>query len=236
MRATPTFHWRIPALHTPPTHPAQRRRRAGRKGLTLLETLMALTIVGVGVLAFVDAQSAFTRSNAWSSQSATAMLLANEVREFSRKVSRHDPVTSIEVVNSALTGWGSEDGELTATDIDDLDDLDGVTFGEGGTYEGPINAEGEVIPAIDLAGVVQTTDGTTIIPLRGWTQRVIVDKVDPYNFATIRADSYQQAATASLPFIAVNDFPVRVTVIVEYQSLTDTQPREVTRLTWVVPR
>ncbi|HEX2838037.1 MAG TPA: prepilin-type N-terminal cleavage/methylation domain-containing protein [Phycisphaerales bacterium] len=213
-----------------------KRNRQHRKGLTLLETMMALTIIGVGVLAFVDAQAAFTRSNAWSSQSATAMLLANEIREFTRKLSRHDPVTGLELDNGTLRGWAMESAEVDATDIDDVDDLDGATFGNGGTFEGPIDAEGNVIPSIDLSGVIQTDEDDNIIPLQGWRQRVIVEKVDPYNFLTVRADNYQQAQSASLPFIAVDEFPLRVTVIVEYQSLTDIDPKEVTRLTFIVPR
>lgn len=197
---------------------------------------MALTIIGVGVLAFVDAQGAFTRSNAWSSQSATAMLLANEVREFTRKLSRHDPVTGLELRNGVLNGWGMENGEVDASDIDDVDDLDGVTFGNGGTFEGPIDAEGNVIPSINISGDIQMDENQDVIPLQGWRQRVVVEKVDPYNFLNTRADSYQQAASASLPFIAVDQFPLRVTVVVEYQSLTDVNPQEVTRLTFIVPR
>ena len=217
----------------PRSFPVQRR---ARQGLTLLETLMALTIVGVGVLAFVDAQASFIKSNSWSSQSATAMLLANEVREFSRTRTRHDPVTGLEIVSGSLVGWAGEAGEASTDAIDDIDDLDGIVFGEGGTYEGPINAEGQIIPQIDISGIVQTDINTDIVPLQGWRQRVVVEKVDPYNFATPRADNYQQTATASLPFIGVDDFPLRVTVIVEYQSPTDVAPSEVTRLTWVVPR
>src|SRR4051812_41036160 len=108
-------------------------RAAGRGAFTLLETMMALVIIGVGVLAFVDAQSSFARSNAWSSQAATGMLLANEVREFSRRLTRHDPVTGLILTGSGasvvLQGWGREPGEVTVGDIDDLDDLDGVRFG-----------------------------------------------------------------------------------------------------------
>src|SRR6185295_13822857 len=109
------------------------RRSSARRAFTLLETMMALIIIGVGVLAFVDAQTSFARSNNWSSQAATGYLLANEVREFSRHLKRHDPVTGLVIVGSGasqtLVGWGREGGELTVDDIDDLDDLDGVTFG-----------------------------------------------------------------------------------------------------------
>ena len=59
------------------------------QGFTLLETMLALVIIGVGVLAFVDAQTSFIRSNNWSSQAATGMLLANEIRELTRTLPRH---------------------------------------------------------------------------------------------------------------------------------------------------
>src|SRR5262245_48150477 len=128
------------------------------RAFTLLETMMALVIIGVGVLAFVDAQASFTRSNNWSSQAATGYLLANEVREFTRHLKRHDPVTGLVLVTSGgsqvLQGWGRENNELTIDDLDDLDDLDGVTFGLGGTYAGPIDAFGHVIPQIGPDGAI----------------------------------------------------------------------------------
>jgi hypothetical protein len=195
---------------------------------------MALVIIGVGVLAFVDAQSSFIRSNGWSSQAATGMFLAQEIREFSRSFRRHDPVTGLHLESGTLIGWGRETAEVATSDLDDLDDLDGVTFGLGGTFTGPINAAGEVIPEIDLTGIVETESGVTV-PLQGWTQRITVEKVDPYNFTLARLDEYEQAATAQLPSITVDKFPLRVTVVVEYQGVTDATATEITRLTWVVP-
>ncbi len=206
-----------------------------RRAFTLLEAMMALVIIGVGVLAFVDAQSAFTRSNSWSSQSATGMLLANEVREFSRRLSRHDPVTGLTIdAGGALQGWGREAGEVDVSDIDDLDDLDALRFGQGGNFAGPIDAFGEVIPEVTLNGDIETLEGQ-VVPMQGWSQRVIVEKVDPYNFSTVRAHSYQQVAGGGLPAVRVDSFPLRITVIVEYQPVGSTQAQEITRLTWVVP-
>src|SRR5438105_7251029 len=117
------------AMGTALTHSqrAYSRSRAPA-GFTLLETMMALVIIGVGVLAFVDAQASFTKSNNWSSQAATGMLLANEVREFSRRLPRHDPVTGLILTGNGASvvvqGWGRDAGEVTVDDIDDLDDLD----------------------------------------------------------------------------------------------------------------
>ena len=73
---------------------AQRRivRHHHRRGFTLIETALATVIIGVGVLALVDSQAAFLASNAWSTQTATANYLANEIREMTRRLPKHDPV------------------------------------------------------------------------------------------------------------------------------------------------
>ncbi len=233
---------------------ASLRARAGalpaRAAFTLLETMLALIIIGVGILAFIDAQAAFTTSNNWSSQAGTAMLLANEIREMTRRLPRHDPVTGlwIDAANgNALRGWGRETGEVLPADIDDIDDLDGISFGATGIMGGPVDAFGDVVPAVGLDGTIITTGSPgTMTPrqiirsgiartLEGWTQRVTVDKVDPYNFSTVRADNYARASSAQLPAIPVDSFPLKVTVIVEHQGVNDAGPREITRVSWVVP-
>jgi prepilin-type N-terminal cleavage/methylation domain-containing protein len=223
-------------------HSSRTRRRpaAARSAFTLLETMMALVIVGVGVVAFVDAQASFIRSNAWSSHAATGMLLANEVREMSRRLARHDPVTGLTIATgtggaTSAVGWGRESGEAIVEDFDDLDDLDGLVFGLGGTLPGPVDAFGQIVqevgpdgePVLDSEGQPRT--------LEGWSQRISVTKVDPYNFGLARSAAYEQTANAQLPAIRVNQFPLRVTVVVEYTGPYDTQPSEVTRMTWVVP-
>ncbi|MFZ4572946.1 MAG: type IV pilus modification PilV family protein [Phycisphaerales bacterium] len=214
-------------------------RSHDRKAFTLLETMMALVIIGVGVLAFVDAQAAFQASNNWSSRAATGMLLANEIREMTRRLPRHDPVTglNVTVVNGAsvVTGWGSEDGEVTIDDIDDLDDLDGLVFGVDGDFPGPIDAFGDAVADVDLQGDVRLDENDELITLRGWTQSVTVEKVDPYNFTTVREASYSQAAGAQLPTISADRFPVRVTVAVFYLDPSTQESTEVSRLTWVIP-
>lgn len=238
MRSAWRAPWKNPRVLARAAQLAGRAGAAPRRGgFTLLETMMALVIIGVGILAFIDAQSAFNQSNGWSSHTGAGMLLANEVREMVRRLPRHDPVTGLFLQGSGagavLRGWGRETGEVTAQDIDDIDDLDGVTFGNGGTFPGPIDAFGNVIPAVDDSGNI-VMNGANALPMEGWRQRVIVEKCDPYNFNTIRADNYVQTASGSLPAIGVDGFPLKVTVIVEYQSLTDVAPQEITRATWVV--
>lgn len=211
--------------------------KVARRGFTLLETSLALVIVGVGVLAFVEAQTAFIRQNNWSSEAATAAYLANEIRELSRRLPRHDPVIGlyIDAANgNRLVGWGLERSGSTLADINDIDDLDGMTFGEGGTFAGPINAMGEVIPAITVDGDEITGVGGTPQSLAGWSQRVYVEKVDPLNFGTARSDAYLEAASGNNPGRTVDQFPLRVTVVVMYQGPTDGEPQEITRVMWVV--
>ena len=58
------------------THARSLVRRSGAGGFTLIETAMATVIIGVGVLALVEAQTAFLKSNTWTSQAATATYLA----------------------------------------------------------------------------------------------------------------------------------------------------------------
>ncbi len=215
------------------------RRQSGGRAFTLLETMMALVIIGVGVLAFVDAHASFSRSNGWSSQAATGMLLANEIREMTRRLPRHDPVTGLTLSggggSAVVAGWGREATEVAISDIDDLDDLDGMTFGAGGTFAGPIDGFGNLVQEISPEGMVVidpvTGEGAA---LPGWTQSVVVQKVDPYNFNTIRNPNYVQDAGGAYPAINVDEFPVRVTVTVRYQGAGDTQAIEITKLTWVV--
>lgn len=215
-------------------------RRSRRGGFTLIETAIAAVIIGVGVVAIIESQQAFLRSNGWSSHVATATYLANEIRELTRNNPRHDPVTGLFLGQTggggtALVGWGPEPGEVQITDLDDMDDFDDLAFGPGGDYPGPIDAFGNVIPKVMPDGTIVLDDQGEPVPMEGWAQRVVVEKVDPFNYSTVRGDDYEEPARAGFPGRAVDQFPLRVTVFVTYQGPFDSQPRQITQVSWIVP-
>ena len=168
-----------------------------RRGFTLIEAALATVIVGTGVLAIVFAQQTFHRQNDWAQRSAVAMRLAGEIRELAINLPRHDPVTGLEF-------WGPEATEVTLVDWDDVDDLDDAVF-SGDIGNGPINALRDVLPDFP-----------------GWSQRVVVTNVDPFDLSTTVADGASEM--------------LRVTVVVSFQGVDDLEPAEITRLTWIQPR
>lgn len=213
--------------------------RGAPRAFTLLETALALVIVMVGVLAIMEAQTSFIRSNTWSSHEATATYLASEIRERLRQLPRHDPTTGLSFQgppgSQVLVGVGPETGEITVGDMDDIDDYNQVLFGLNGTHPGPIDAFGTIIPQIDPDGFVVLGAGGQPEPLQGWSQYVEVQKVDPYHLSNPRA--WEDVDNPNLPFPGrtVDDFPLQVTVTIFYQGIYDPAPDIVTRMTWIAP-
>jgi type II secretory pathway pseudopilin PulG len=208
----------------------------GAPGFTLIETALATVVIGVGVLAMVDAQQAFINANRWSSHAASATFLANEIREYTRRLPKHDPVVGLHLDGGTLDGWGPDAGETTVADFDDLDDFDGLTFSFVGTagfadgdLPGPIDAFGDVIPEISAVGDEDEDAG-----MFGWSQTVIVQKLDPFDFATTVADAAFSDGSAA-PRRAVDEYPLRVTVEVRYQGVNDVNATLVTSVSWIVP-
>ncbi len=207
------------------------RHRGG--GFTLLETALALVILGVGVLAMVEAQASFIQSNLWSSHAASGNFLAQEVREYTRSMSRHDPVRGLDEDVSFV--FGPESGELTVDDFDDLDDLDGMRFGFGGDMPGPINALGEVIPEINIDGTISLDSDGLAVPMRGWAQTLIVEKVEPFDSSWVRGDEYsRESEEDGLPPLGRESFPLRVTVVVTFTPSSG-EEHEMARVSWIVP-
>jgi len=217
-----------------------------------METALATVIIGVGVLAVMQAQQSFLQQNNWSTNSSTATYLANEIREMSSVFPRHDRFSggiffATPGDPATFTGWGPETGEMLTQDIDDLDDLDGAVFGSATTfptgftmtrrYPGPINAFGDVIPETMYDGTTETFTpvGSQVpvdVPMRGWTQIVQVNKVDPYDLGTNVANS-AELVSAGQVLRRVDRYPLRVTVTVLYSPDANTPAVEVTSINWV---
>lgn len=222
-------------------HRNRARRVTAPGGFTLIEASLATVIIGVGVLAMVDAQSSFIVSNQWSSHAATATFLANEIREMTRSLPKHDPVVGLFLEDqgdgtTTLLGWGPEQGETTLADFDDIDDFDGVVFSWIGTPDlvngdlpGPVNAFREVIPGLTIEG--QETEETML----GWTQTVIVRKVHPFDFSQELANDFAELPSGAFPGRTVDQYPLRVTVQVHYQSLSQIEASLIAEVTWIVP-
>lgn len=230
-------------------HRVAAARRAGRaraaRGFTMLETMLTLMIVTVGVASVFDAYSSFTTTNTWSTQAATGTFLASEIRELTRGLPRHDPVTGLEIdTNGALSGWGIEPGELGALDFDDLDDFDGVVFAFDGApldpllvpvggprLPGPIDGAGDPITDFALVGV--DTDGNAT-PF-GWVQVVEVEKVRPFDYTTAVTDATRVLPGLGVPGREVDEYPIRVTVTVLYRDRRANQAQRIAEVSWVVP-
>jgi hypothetical protein len=226
----------------------KRRARHERRAFTLFEAALATVIVGTGVMAIMEAQQAFLQKNAWSTHTSTAMFLANEIREMTRNMPRHDQFSGglyfeDPVAHAVFQGWGPELNELTAADFDDIDDFDGVVFGNApnlpgavnAAYPGPINAFTDVLPQISWNGAVVVDQNGDPISLQGWTQYIEVDKVDPSDFTVLQADDFFVPAVGTTPEREVDDFPIRVKVTILYQSINDLQAQVISEVSWIVP-
>ena len=142
----------------------KRRNNTLRRGFWLIESAVAIAVVGIGVVAVVGSQQAWHIQAVESEELATGMRLATEIREMTLLLPASDPITG-------TSTWGVEFGEVLPDDIDDLDDLDGAVFSQP-LASGPIDAT-----------------GTTVVGMEGWVQRINVDCVDPYDITQTVPDS-----------------------------------------------
>ena len=141
----------------------KRNRTTTRRGFWLVESAIAIAVVGIGIVAIVGSQQAWHIQAVASEELATGMRLATEIREMSLLLPANDPITG-------ASSWGSESGEIIPVDLDELDDLDDAIFSEaGGT--GPIDATGAII-----------------VGMEDWEQRIRVECVDPFDVTSVVPD------------------------------------------------
>ena len=91
--------------------------RSTRRGFWLVESAVAIAVIGIGVVAVVGSQQAWHIQSVASEELAAGMRLATEIRELSLLLPATDPITG-------NTTWGVELGEVLPVDADDLDDLE----------------------------------------------------------------------------------------------------------------
>lgn len=231
-----------------------RDRGGARRGFTLMETMLAVTIIGVGVVAIVYAQRHFLYQNMWSSHAATATYLGSELRERMRTLPRHDRFSGglyfVDPGNAeTLTGWGPEEGEDDPADFDDIDDFSNAVFGgaadlpewlieEGFTrYPGPIDALALLIPHTNWDGSMQTVEveGETVtVGMQGWTQVVRVQKVNPSDITTPVEPSATEVDASSSVVRAVDEYPLLVSVTLIYDGVDSANAPKITDVSWVV--
>lgn len=225
------------------------RRPRPRPAFTLIETMFAIVIIGLGVVVILRTMMAFLTNNMWSTHSATATYLAGEIREMTRSMPRHDRFAgglyfTDDAGNAVLNGWGIEQASPLVADINDIDDLDGAVFGNPGAVplsfteaqrfpEGPVNAFGEVITQTNYDGSTQTIvidEEEVELAMQGWSQLVTVEKLDPYDFSVVVPDDTFIDGQRD-----VDEYPLRVTVTVIYEGVfADEAPIEQT-ISWIVP-
>jgi len=237
-------------------HPGRARlsgaaaRAAHRAAFTLIETMFAVIIIGLGVVVILQSMMHFLYSNMWSTHSATATYLAQEIRELTRALPNHDRFSGgIYFLNPAdpntLQGWGLEETNPQIADINDIDDLDGLVFGNATTFPdgfvlqrrfpGPINSFGEVISEINYDGsaeMIEIEGEAVPVSMRGWSQLVTVQKVDPYDYSIV----VPRATFENVPGgRKVDQYPLRVTVTVVYDGIWDDHAPPMSQISWVVP-
>ncbi len=166
----------------------KQKLKVKRRGFWLVESAVAIAVVGVGVVAVVGSHQAWHIQAVESEKLATGMRLASEIREMSLLLPANDPITG-----SAT--WGVELGEFIPADLDDLDDLDGAVFAE-----------------MDGTGPLDAT-GTTIIGMDDWEQRVQVQCVDPFDVTNVVPDGSSEVVRISVTVMCGTEEIARLTWI-----------------------
>ncbi len=134
-----------------------RPQMGGRCGFTLIETAVAIVVVGLGVAAILVSTAAGSRANNHGKKLTQATFLAQEVREWTLRLpfSDQDPADA--------NNPPGPDGTDPQTFVDDLDDLLGNDR-TGVTYDPPRSGTCPGIPTNYL--------GDPIGDMVGWSQHI----------------------------------------------------------------
>jgi prepilin-type N-terminal cleavage/methylation domain-containing protein len=157
------------------TQQPRTNRRPRRRGFTLIETALTVTIVGVAIVSLVQLLAAGTVANVDSAELTTGVTLARNVREFSLRLAFMDPTTP--------STWGLDAGESAAdpTTFDDSNDLAGRTFSP------PIDSAGKKLTGFDDWS--QVTSVVTVDPSRLTT--AVPNGTTPANRITVTVYHHQ---------------------------------------------
>ncbi|GEM_PF-196524 len=238
---------------TSPTRIVRAARRAPglvrtRRGFTLIETMFAIVILGLGVVVILRSMMTFLYHNMWSTHSATATYLAGEVREMTRNMPRHDRFSggiyfTVDDDPTTLAGWGPEEDEFSAEDIDDIDDLDGLVLGDTNSFPpgfifrrrlpGPVNAFGEIVSETLYDGSIERVDvdGEMVdVSMRGWSQVIQVRKLNPTDYSATENDN-----AFVLGVREVDEYPLLVSVTIVYEGVFEEDAPVTQTISWVVP-
>jgi len=107
------------------------------RGFSLIETLIAAALIGIGVAAMLVATKSATQVNAAGQEITQAGYLAQEIREWTLKLPFIDPDPG------DASNPPGPDGSDPQVFVDDLDDLMNVT------YSPPRDANGNAIAGMD---------------------------------------------------------------------------------------
>jgi len=152
-----------------------------RRGFTLIEASLAVTIVGTAILAMMQLFATCTQHNRAGASMTTALYLANNIQEAVADLPFNDPV-------GGKSNFGKETGETLAT-FDDIDDFNGYSSTP------PIDSQRTPVPELSTytqAIIVQAVDpnrltlaasGTDAVRV---TVRILYDGAEVYQTSWVR--------------------------------------------------
>jgi prepilin-type N-terminal cleavage/methylation domain-containing protein len=132
-----------------------------RFGFTLIEALVATTIIGIAIVALMTANVSHTKVNAFGINTSTAEFLVEEIRALTASLDVVDP-------NTGTATFGPESGESTVANYDDLDDF----------YASPLKSFNPPINAL----------GAELTDFPEYTQVIAVENVGANDFTTAIAN------------------------------------------------